>query len=141
MKKYFVNITLLILFVLLGNISVKAQTSEANVKSALTTIFDLSVKENYNKAAGLMLYENGKEKRTYNISNNSELKIVKRQCKKIKAYINLSDSYEYSNFTQTQIDGMNVAILEVVFKSGDQKLNISFSFVDITGKLLLYSFK
>jgi len=141
MKKYFLNINLAILFIILGNGFTNAQTSEADIKSALTTIFDLSVKENFNKAAGLMLYENGTEKRTYNTADNSELKTVKRQCKKIKAYINLSDSYEYSNFTQTKVDGINGAVLEVVFKSGDQKLKISFNFVNLSGKLLLASFK
>ena len=141
MKKYLVNINILILFVLFCNSFTEAQITEANVKSALTTIFDLSVKENFIKAAGLILFENGAEKRSYNAADNSELKTVKRQCKKIKAYINLSDSYEYSNYTQIQIDGMNGAVLEVVFKSGDQKLIISFNFVNLSGKLLLTNFK
>jgi hypothetical protein len=141
MKKILTNINFVIIVTFFVNVCINAQTSEANVKSALSSVFDVSVKEDFSKAAGLMLYEDGKEKRAYNSSDNSELKTVKRQCKKIKAYIDLSDSYEYANFSTTQINGMNGAVLEVIFKSGDQKLNISFSFVNLSGKLLLASFK
>ncbi|MCB0751621.1 MAG: hypothetical protein KDC52_09120, partial [Ignavibacteriae bacterium] len=89
----------------------------------------------------LMFNDEAKGKRAFNPAENSEIKAVKRQCKKIKAYIDLSDSYEYTKYTPTKIDGQNGAVLDVSFKSGDQKLNIGFTFVKLGGKILLVGFK
>ncbi|MFZ1291587.1 MAG: hypothetical protein WAR79_15935 [Melioribacteraceae bacterium] len=141
MKNYFTKLNLILLFLIGGFNLSNAQISEPEVKTALSNIFDLSVNEDYNKAANFLLFEKVNEKRSYNASVNDELKSVKRQCKKIKAYIDLSDSYEYNGFKTTNIEGLNGAILNVVFKSGDQKLNISFTFVNVSGKILLENFK
>ncbi|MBK8943916.1 MAG: hypothetical protein IPM32_01475 [Ignavibacteriae bacterium] len=141
MKNIFTKINLIIFFLLTGyNLSI-AQVSEADAKILLSKIFDLSVNEDYNNASNLILYEKVNEKRSYNASVNDELKSVKRQCKKIKAYIDLSDSYEFSGYRSSNINNFNGGILNVIFKSSDQKLNISFSFVNVSGKILLAEFK
>ncbi|MBK7105683.1 MAG: hypothetical protein IPH62_10405 [Ignavibacteriae bacterium] len=141
MKNYLTKLNMIFLFLITGYNFTNAQISEADVKTALTNIFNVSVDENYNNAANLFLFEKTNEKRSYNTSVSDELKSVKRQCKKIKAYIDLSDSYEFSGFKTANIDGLNGAILNVIFKSGDQKLNIAFTFVNISGKILLANFK
>ena len=141
MKNYKMLASLILLFGGMNIIFAQADITEADLKAALSSVFDASVKENYTKACSLMLNDELKEKRAFNPSENSEIKAVKRQCKKIKAYIDLSDSYEYTKYTPTKIDGQNGAVLEVSFKSGDQKLNIGFTFVKLGGKVLLVGFK
>lgn len=141
MKNHASLTIILTLFILMGNIIAQPEITEADLKSALSTIIDQSVKEDFAKAANLMLFDGTKEKRAFNSADISEMKTVKRLCKKIKAYIDLSDSYEYNKYTPTNIDGLPGSILDVSFKSGDQKLNISFSFVKLSGKILLVSFK
>jgi hypothetical protein len=140
MKKIFL---LLIIFVMgfTWNLNAQTKLDEGTVKAALSKIFDLSKDQNYTALASLLLYEKGKELRSYNNSVNEEKKTVKRNAKKIKAYLDLSDSYEYKSITFGKLLNNPNAELEVNFRSGDQELTISFIFVDISGKILLADFK
>lgn len=140
MKKIFL---LLIIFVIgfTWNLNAQTKLDEGTVKAALSKIFDLSKDQNYTALASLLLYEKGKELRSYNNSVNEEKKTVKRNAKKIKAYLDLSDSYEYKSITFGKLLNNPNAELEVNFRSGDQELTISFIFVDISGKILLADFK
>ncbi len=140
MKKIFL---LLIIFVIgfTWNLNAQTKLDEGTVKAALSKIFDLSKDQNYTALASLLLYEEGKELRSYNNSVNEEKKTVKRNAKKIKAYLDLSDSYEYKSITFSKLLNNPSAELEVNFRSGDQELTISFIFVDIAGKILLADFK
>jgi hypothetical protein len=140
MKKIFL---LLIIFVMgfTWNLNAQTKLDEGTVKAALSKIFDLSKDQNYTALASLLLYEEGKELRSYNNSVNEEKKTVKRNAKKIKAYLDLSDSYEYKSITFSKLLNNPSAELEVNFRSGDQELTISFIFVDIAGKILLADFK
>lgn len=140
MKKMIIIQIVLILF---GASIVTAQNnlSETNVKNALTKIFDLSKNQNYESLASLMLYSKKNELRTFNFTNKSEVKSVKRMSKKIKAYLDLSDSYEYESLTTGKEHNLPSVNLKVNFKSGDQELTISFLFVDQNGKILLSKFK
>ena len=113
---------------------------ETEVKSALTEIFDISNNQNYKLAARKFLFDEN-EIRPYNFENRAEAKTVKRMAKKIKAYLDLSDSYEYESIVFTEYKNMPSAELKVNFKSGDQDLTISFYFVDKNGAILLYRFK
>ncbi|MBI1931753.1 MAG: hypothetical protein HYS24_04385 [Ignavibacteriales bacterium] len=141
MKSYFTIILIAVIFLInLGN-SVYAQVSEADAKTVLNSIFDASSKEDYNKASSLLMFEKVLDKRAYNNSDPAEQKSVKRICKKIKAYIDLSDSYEVSGSKSVNMQGLNGTVLDVVFKSGDQKLNIAFTFLNVSGKILLSDFK
>ena len=114
------------------------------VKTALSKIFDLSKNNKYKDAAGYFAYTGDDKERylayTLNYKVREEKSLVRRNCKKIKAYIELSDSYEYGKFETKKIDGVNHYILQVIFKSGSQNLNISFDFVKINNKFVLASF-
>jgi len=140
MKKVIAIQLILVLF-LVSSINAQNNLSEANVKSALTKIFDLSKNQNYESLASLMLYSKKDELRKFNYKSKSEAKIVKRMSKKIKAYLDLSDSYEYESLTTGKEFNLPSTNLKVNFKSGDQELTISFLFVDHSGNILLSKFK
>jgi len=115
--------------------------SEENVKASLTKIFDMSKNQNFSGISSILLFNQGKEMRTYNYGNSSEAKSVKRIAKKIKAFLDLSDSYEYKSITKGSYLDKQSTNLEVIFNSGDQKLTISFLFIEHDGKILLADFK
>lgn len=131
---------LVIVLFLLNNVSVSATMKESAVKSALTKIFDMSKNKNYTDSAPL-LFNKKLITRAYNYTDKSEIKAVKRICKKIKAYLDLSDSYEYEAISFSKDKNLQSANLKVNFQSGNQELTISFIFVEISGKILLSSFK
>ncbi|MCB9209164.1 MAG: hypothetical protein H6612_00545 [Ignavibacteriales bacterium] len=122
-------------------ISAQNQISEDEVKNSLTKIFDLSKNQNFDALASQILYNEKNEKRAYNKNDANEAKSVKRMAKKIKAYLDLSDSYEYESLTNLKVDNLPAAELKVNFRSGDQKLTITFDFVKLNGNLLLENFK
>jgi hypothetical protein len=125
-------VQLYIITSLVFSINIFAQNfEEAELKSSLSKIFDLSKAQNYKELSSLLVIEN----------ENDVEKAVKRTAKKIKAYLNLSDSYEYASITYDKINDLPGANLNVIFKSGDQKLSISFSFIKKSNKLLLVEFK
>ena len=135
-----------ILFLALSTAVLFAQTEkpEDEVKSTLTEIFKLSKGNKYQKASEYFAYTGDDKDRylksTLNYSIREEKSIVRRNCKKIKAYLELSDSYEYGKFETKNIDGITHYILKVIFKSGSQNLNISFNFVKVNNKFVLASF-
>jgi len=137
------KISIFVLFSLLLTVSTYSQSTinKAEVKTTLTKLFDLSKSKNYKEASSLLAYD-GKNKSkinktAFNFADKKEKKAVKRKCKKIKAYLDLSDSYEYDGFASNGNNGT----IKVNFKSGDQELKISFTFVKVDGKVLLSSFK
>lgn len=115
--------------------------NENQLKETLTDIFSLSKANNYAQMSKRLLYDEGKELRTYNPKNKIELKAVKRTAKKIKAYLNLSDSYAYESISYDKYKELPSAEIKVNFKSGDQELTISFIFIEISGSVLLADFK
>lgn len=137
------KISIFILISLFLTVSIYSQNeiTEAEVKLSLTNLFDLSKSKNYEEASSFLAYDGKdktkKDKVPFNFSDKKDKKSVKRKCKKIKAYLDLSDSYEYDGFSSQGNDGT----IKVNFKSGDQELKISFDFVKVGGKILLSSFK
>ncbi len=115
------------------------QLNESNIKSALSKIFDLSKKQEYQKLAAQLINEDNLKK--YDYQQSSDARSIKRISKKIKAYLDLSDSYQYVSLTFDKFNDLPSAELEVSFKSGDQDLNISFIFVEYSGQILLVKFK
>ncbi len=139
--KNILKISFLLLFLFTINIIAQSSIKQTEVKSILTNLFDLCKNKNYKDAANYFAY-NGKDtdrngKTAFNYTNKSERKIVKRKCKKIKAYLDLSDSYEYGDFSTNG----NKVNLNVIFKSGDQELKIVFAFIKSGNKILLSNFK
>ena len=135
------NLLFIIFSMVVSNLFAQNQIPEEKLKSALSQIIDYSMKENYSSAAGKMLFDKSGNLRTYNADDKSELKSVKRLAKRIKAYLDLSDSYSYESITYDTFKGLSRAELKVNFKSGDQDLTISFYFVSKDGKILLQDLK
>ena len=136
-------IIILLMFVLLASSNILAQDSldKNDVKTKLTKIFDLSKDQNYGSAASLFLNNKNDDLRAFNYEDKSEAKAVKRMVKKIKAYLDLSDSYEYESIEFAKLHNLPSADIKVNFKSGDQILTISFIFVQHSNNILLAKFK
>lgn len=140
MKKI-IFLQLFLAFLLFNSFVAQKQLNEIEVKSALTEIFNFSKDQKFAESAKLLLFNEKDQLRSYNFKNPSEAKSVKRIVKKIKAYLDLSDSYEYESLTNGKMDKFQSSDLKVKFKSGDQQLSISFTFVKIGENILLVDFK
>ncbi|GBD91613.1 hypothetical protein BMS3Abin04_02345 [bacterium BMS3Abin04] len=136
----------LVLLFSFASVSIYSQKNDDKsvVKASLNKIFELSKSNKYQEAAKLFAYKGNDKTRsfksTFDYSKRIEKSQVRRNCKKIKAYLDLSDSFEYDGFTTKKIDGILNYILNVKFKSGSQSLNITFKFVKINGKFVLADF-
>ncbi|MGD8779964.1 MAG: hypothetical protein PVH88_13500 [Ignavibacteria bacterium] len=132
-------ITLLYAVFLVASVNIPAQEVTAN--KTLENIFEYSKSKNYESAAVFLAYdgvdENRKFKDTFNSKEKSELKIVRRKLKKIKALIDISDNYEFGKTVKKKKDGVDLFIQPVVFNSGNQKLTTNFEFIKIKGKFAL----
>ena len=112
-----------------------------SLKSVLVKLFELSKSKNYASGSFIIVYDGedltrrGKE--SFNYSNPKEKNQVERTCKKIKAFLDLSDSYEFGVMRKVKKNESESFVLPVIFKSGGITLNTSFSFLKIEGKFLL----
>ena len=92
MKKLSIILGLILLASFFTNI--KAQTSQETLKQ----ILDFSKAKKYVEAAALIAYDGSDEtkkfKVPFNAKNENEFNSVKRICKKVKALMDISDSYE-----------------------------------------------
>lgn len=138
MKKVVLPV-LLVMFFSLVVTDIQAQNNE--IRSSIDKIFKLCKDKKYESAADMMAYSGSDTERnyssTYDYSNNSEKSKVDRMCKKIKAFLDISDSYEVGSASQNNKMGPDFYTTQVSFKSGSQTLNTSFSFVKINGKFAL----
>ena len=131
-----------IIILLFSATSILAQQIDENaLKQTLSKVFELSKSQNFNELSSNLVSSKGDQVRNYDLQNKSDAKAVKRTAKKIKAYLDLSDSYEYESIVYNEFKGLPSADLKVNFKSGDQELTISFLFVNQAGKILLAKFK
>lgn len=112
--------------------------NENRIKSVLKEVFDLSQNQDYSALSKKLLDQ--ETLKPYNYKNKNDQKTVKRIGKKIKAYLDLSDSYEYENLALAKFKNLSSAELDVIFRSGDQNLTISFIFVEYQGNLYLTKF-
>ena len=136
MKKIFF---LLLLFSVGGLCQIEITKSDIN--TTIATLFEASEKSNYKNACDLIVYIGGEEARNYsgklNAGNVDDLEKAKRMVKKIKAYLDISDSYEIlDSKTITKKDREFIAV-DVAFKSGKQVLKMQFQFVNSSITLLL----
>ncbi len=139
MKQIFYSFFFLIILISIAN--AQSKFSEEDIKNTLEKIFDLSKNQDYKALATHFTYKEGEEFKVYNYNDKAEAKIVKRLSKKIKAYLDLSDSYTISNISITKKEKLGNITLDILFNSGNQKLKITFVFVDNAGVLLLADFK
>ncbi|OGU33248.1 MAG: hypothetical protein A2068_14540 [Ignavibacteria bacterium GWB2_35_6b] len=118
-----------------------ANTKAQTTKEALTQVLEFSKAKKFAEAAPLIAYdgtdETKKFKAAFNAKDENDLNSVKRICKKIKALVDISDSYEIGAQTEIEKDGIKWFVTEVGFKSGNQSLKTVFSFVKINDKFLL----
>ncbi len=141
------NLILAILLIISPFFYINGQVpnTEDNIKENLNTIFKLSQVKDYEAAAKKFAYDGEdatrKLKDTFNYKDPKESNEVKRFCKKIKAYLDLSDSYEFGDFKAKNDNGDTNYTIKVNFISGQQSLTIEFKFVNANGKLLLADFK
>ena len=130
---------------LILNTNAQDTFSEQEIKNVLTNVLDFSKQNDFDKASKLLAYDGDDVKRkftdVYNNNDKEEKNSIKRKCKKLKAYLDLSDSYEYTGFSISELEGHQVGVLNVNFKSGDQVLKIAFSFVKLNNGYALVSFK
>lgn len=126
----------LILFTALFTIT-KAQTS----RETLTQILEFSKAKKFAEAAALIAYDGSDETKKLKVALNpkdeNELNSVKRICKKVKALMDISDSYEIGGQAEKKENGVDWTVIEVSFKSGNQNLKTLFSFVKVNDKFLL----
>ncbi len=137
MKKYLASL----LFVVLVFSPVYVYAQDITANNTLENIFEISKNKKYETAAGLLAYDGSDEDRkfrdTFKPAEKSELKVVKRKLKKIKALIDISDNYTFGEAIKTNKEGVEWYIQPVTFNSGTQKLITNFEFVKINGKFVL----
>ena len=118
--------------------------SDAQVTAVVKELFNYSQNENYTEAAGFIAYQGSDNSRNlsdpYDNKDKNELKQVARICKKIKAFIDLSDSYEFGRFDSDTEEGRKIFSKEVLFKNEGQTLSTIFYFVPSEKGLLLIKF-
>lgn len=135
MKKLSIILGLIIFALLLAE--AKAQSTQ----DVLKQILELSKEKKFEQAATLIAYDGADEtkkfKAAFNAKDENDLNSVKRLCKKIKALVDISDSYEIGAQTEIEKDGLKWFITEVGFKSGNQSLKTVFSFIKVNDKFLL----
>lgn len=131
------------IFAFLSMNNLNAQINAQNAKDVANSLFELCGKNNYSSAASLLAYHGSDESRlyksTYNYSNSSEAADVKRFCNRIKAMIEISDSYEFGSFGTKKTHGNEVKSLEVIFKSGSQKIKNKLTFVLVNNNTVVLS--
>lgn len=115
----------------------KAQSSQ----DVLKNILEFSKAKKFSEAAAFIAYDGTDEAKKFKVAfdanNDNELNSVKRICKKVKALIDISDSYEIGSAKEEKKDGLDWTVIEVSFKSGSQNLKTLFSFVKVNDKFLL----
>lgn len=143
MKTFIISI--LLCCVLSAPAAAQAADAEQRVKTKAEKFFSLCEEEKYDSMASMIIYS-GKDKErylsdTYNYSERKEATTVKRIGKKIKAFVDLSDSREFGAFSKSSDKDPAEYKLETEFTNGEQKLVGVFTFVEVNGELLLLKFQ
>lgn len=119
------------------------KTSDEKVKSTIENLFTTSKNKDYNAACALIVYTGSDSEKSYSVPLNSkskaDLEKAERIAKKIKAYLDISDSYKINSIVEEKNEDKNLTNVEVGFKSGEQVLEIDFKFIEVDNNLLLVS--
>ncbi len=131
----------ILVFAVLSLISVDVSAQDDAIRSSIDKIFKLCKDKQFEPAAKMIAYSGSDAERNYksvyDYSNKSEKSKVDRNCKKIKAFLDISDSYEVGKAAANEKMGPDFYTVKVSFKSGSQTLNTNFSFVKINGSFAL----
>lgn len=116
-------------------------TDKSKIQSQTDKIFELSKANNYIALSSIIAY-NGTDnnrawKDSFNAEEKDELNKVKRISKKIKAFLDVSESYEFGNYSTKNESEGTWYVQSVIFKSGNQSLTVKFAFLKIKNEFLL----
>ncbi len=144
MKKKKLVLFTIVLSILLMNVSLVAQITEAKAKETVEKFFKLCKKNDFKNVSNLLAYYGEDKSRIYkdffNPNNPDELKEVKRICKKVTATLLISDSYSFGKFRDRVIEKKKFKSLDVVFLSGKQKVKQKVLFIEINNKPAIFDY-
>jgi len=130
-----------LLVIIVFSISIFAQSVDERLTESIENLFSVSKQRDYNNVCDLIAYTGSDETRNLssklNAKNNDELQQAERIAKKIKAYVDISDSYEITSTDKITEEGEELLHATIEFKSGNQVLEVVFVFVEINEVLLL----
>lgn len=130
-----------LLVIIVFSVSIFAQSNDERLTESIENLFAVSKQRDYNKVCDLIAYTGSDETRylsaKLNAKNNYELQQAERIAKKIKAYVDISDSYEITSTDKISEEGGELLHAKIEFKSGKQILEVVFKFVEINEVLLL----
>ena len=116
-------------------------TQDENVTNAIENLFSVSKSKDYKEACSLIVSTGNDTVKDYLAPLNpkvpSDLEKAERIAKKIKAYLDISDSYEIKSVSSNEENEHKFIDVVVGFKSGKQTLEIDFKFVELNNNLLL----
>jgi hypothetical protein len=119
------------------------ETTEETVSSAIENLFSVSKSKDYKEACSLIAFTGNDASKYYLVPLNPkvtyDLEKAERIAKKIKAYLDISDSYEIKSVSSHEENEHKFIDVVVGFKSGKQTLDIDFKFVEVNNNLLLVS--
>jgi hypothetical protein len=103
-----------------------AQLTQTEANATIENFFSLCKKGDFHNSAKLLIYFGQDKVRLYkdffNPDNPDEFKEVKRICKKVNATLLISDSYTIGKLRKLKFNGETVQGVNVLFKSGKQKI-------------------
>jgi len=131
--------------ILFSSLILAQNADQDSIKSTLNKLFDFSKVENFSSAAKFIAYDGNDQERylisQMNINDSKEESKIKRIIKRIKAMLDISDSYSFGQFSTKQDAKFVINKIEVIFKSGTQELKTQFSFVKSKDIFLLTDLK
>jgi len=140
MKKYISIFVMVSAFI--GSNIINAQVDKQSAIKVANQLFNACKNNDYRSTADILAYHGSDEARlykdTYNYTNSQEASEVKRFCRRMKAMVEISDSYEFGSFKTRKVHGHEVKSLDVIFKSGNQKIKNKLIFIAINGKPVIY---
>lgn len=131
----------ILLGIIVFSISIFTQSVDERLTESIENLFSVSKQRDFNKVCDLIAYTGSDVTRNLstklNAKINDELQQAERIAKKIKAYVDISDSYEITSTDKIAEEGMELLHATIEFKSGKQILEVVFKFVEINEVLLL----
>jgi hypothetical protein len=111
------------------------------VEQRLVQMFDLSRRLKYKDLADYFVYGGPDKKRAYkelvNPADPKEMRVVEKNTRRIKGYLDNSREYKILNFfTEKESEG-EWCILEVRFKQPGNDKTVYFAFLEINGRYSL----
>jgi len=118
------------------------ENNDAEIKSTLIKILDLSKSKSYNDAAKHIAYKGEDSKRNLlsplNPNDKNEFAQVRRIVNKISSLLQLSSKYEIGKIIKSEDDENLNYNIEVIFTSGEQKLTTLFKVINTDYGFLLF---